>query len=101
MTYPRTPHPTDPRKAERFYVIVGVVLLLAGLTAFTFSNLSKQENNDLAELCILEELEAHRVNTYNADKEAAAAQKRPFNPPQGMPDFRDSLKGSCARFYGE
>lgn len=94
----------ESRKQDRFYVAVGSALAIAGLLAFTIS--STLGNNDTStrdgQLCILAELEQHRINSYQNDRDTATAMGRPFNAPAGSPgELVRELSGACDRFLGQ
>lgn len=87
-------------RQARFYVLLGVGILLAGLALFTYA--SSEDDSNKAELdgqlCLLEELQKHRVNDYDAHRDEAAAEGRPFNVPEDEPVFDSRLNGACERF---
>lgn len=83
-------------KDERFYVVLGVAVVLVALTLFTASAVFKQD--DTVELCLLYELNEHRLNSYDADRDSASAHRHPFDAPRPPAnDLSDTvtLKRSC------
>lgn len=88
---------------ERFYVLVGVGVLLAGLALFTVSSISRNQSDAKldGQLCLLYELRAHRNNTYAADRDAALRAGVPFNVPAPPPTEVSprQLEEACGRFF--
>lgn len=87
-------------RRERFYVAIGVVLLIFGLGLFILADGQSDENKAKldGQLCLLHELQSHRVNSYDADRDQAAAEKRPFNVPLDPPIVDSRLADACERF---
>jgi hypothetical protein len=92
---------TDAKANARFIFGLAVALVMFCTALFVYMNTSRNENNDDAELCILFHLSEHRVNTYDADRDEAAAEGRPFNVPRGAPQVQEKLASACERVLGK
>ena len=63
-----------------------ILMAQIALTAGTvFVILTSTQDNGKAVRCILAELADHRINSYDADRDAATAAGRPFNVPRPPP----------------
>lgn len=81
---------------ERFVILIAVLVAMLSMTLFVAAQLFEQ--NDDFEMCLLYELEAHRENSYDADRDSATAHQQPFNVPAPPPDGLDPrMKQACDR----
>lgn len=89
------------RTANRYWLTVCIATALVALIAFSIANVgddNAQEEKD-GMLCILSELKDHRVNSYDADRDEAAADNRSFNVPRPAPErVPAAMEDSCKRF---
>lgn len=89
---------------DKFFVKIGVAVMLVALTLFTFANVIRRES-DITDVnregitCVLEQLNEHRQNSYAADRDQATSVGRPFNVPAPAPrQLPLELAKSCEKF---
>lgn len=87
-------------KHDRFWVVIGTSIAMFALLMFTVSGLEKDRDNDDRDglLCVLLELEQHRVNSYDAHRDQATANGQPYNVPFDAPQLRTEDFSACERF---
>lgn len=81
---------------ERFFILLGTAIAILALGMFTLSSVFS--NDDTLERCILHELNEHRVNAFDADRDNAVAHEHSFDvprPPAKDLSERAALERAC------